>query len=91
MTTAKFLERYTTTVFCGACGGTGQRLDHAALGEGLRDLRHRAGKTQQDVARAVGLKPAYICDLEHGRRAWSTEKVAVYLAACQRSSRRTPP
>ena len=34
----------------------------------LRDLRQRKGVTQRDLARAIGVSPAYLSALEHGRK-----------------------
>ncbi|MCO5734630.1 helix-turn-helix domain-containing protein [Rhizobium sp. SSA_523] len=38
------------------------------FGEALRDLRREKGVTQQEMARAIGVSPAYLSALEHGRR-----------------------
>ena len=38
------------------------------FGERLRQLRHAKGVTQRDMAAAVGVSPAYLSALEHGRR-----------------------
>lgn len=34
----------------------------------LRDLRKRKGVTQRDLARAIGVSPAYLSALEHGKK-----------------------
>jgi transcriptional regulator with XRE-family HTH domain len=38
------------------------------LGEKLRDLRRERGVSQKDMAAAIGVSPAYLSALEHGRR-----------------------
>jgi transcriptional regulator with XRE-family HTH domain len=38
------------------------------FGEALRELRRRKGVTQRALAEAVGVTPAYLSALEHGRR-----------------------
>jgi len=38
------------------------------FGERLRDLRHRKGVTQKQMAREIGVSPAYLSALEHGHR-----------------------
>ena len=34
----------------------------------LRQLRRRKGVTQKDLARAIGVSPAYLSALEHGKK-----------------------
>ncbi|HEX5935218.1 MAG TPA: helix-turn-helix domain-containing protein [Pseudorhizobium sp.] len=34
----------------------------------LRELRRRKGVTQKDLARAIGVSPAYLSALEHGKK-----------------------
>lgn len=34
----------------------------------LRELRRRKGVTQRDLAQAIGVSPAYLSALEHGKR-----------------------
>lgn len=36
--------------------------------QALRELRRRRGVTQRDLAAAIGVSPAYLSALEHGRR-----------------------
>jgi len=36
--------------------------------EALRELRRRRGVTQRDLAAAIGVSPAYLSALEHGRK-----------------------
>jgi transcriptional regulator with XRE-family HTH domain len=48
--------------------------DHRAFGRALRDLRIRAGFTQQELADRVGIGVAYVSRLENGHRGarWHT-------------------
>ena len=38
------------------------------FGEAVRILRERKGVTQKEMAAAIGVSPAYLSALEHGRR-----------------------
>jgi transcriptional regulator with XRE-family HTH domain len=38
------------------------------FGERMRELRARRGVTQKEMARAIGVSPAYLSALEHGHR-----------------------
>jgi transcriptional regulator with XRE-family HTH domain len=38
------------------------------FGQALRELRGRKGITQRDLAHAIGVSPAYLSALEHGKR-----------------------
>ncbi|WP_137130633.1 helix-turn-helix transcriptional regulator [Rhizobium sp. FY34] len=38
------------------------------FGEALRQLRRSKGVSQQEMATAIGVSPAYLSALEHGRR-----------------------
>jgi transcriptional regulator with XRE-family HTH domain len=38
------------------------------FGQALRELRTRKGVSQRDMAAAIGVSPAYLSALEHGRR-----------------------
>ena len=39
----------------------------------IRTYRENAGLTQSELAEKLGVSRAYICDLEHGRRAFSKQ------------------
>jgi len=53
------------------------------FGEKLRQLRAERGLTQRDMAAALGVSPAYLSALEHGRRgapSWAlVQKVIGYF------------
>lgn len=53
------------------------------FGEALRRLRAERGISQKEMARALGVSPAYLSALEHGRRGrpgWQfTQRVVGYL------------
>ncbi|MBP2237849.1 transcriptional regulator with XRE-family HTH domain [Sinorhizobium kostiense] len=38
------------------------------FGEAMRDLRRRKGASQKEMAAAIGVSPAYLSALEHGKR-----------------------
>jgi len=38
------------------------------FGEHLRQLREQRGVTQKEMAQAIGISPAYLSALEHGKR-----------------------
>ena len=38
------------------------------FGDALRQLRERKGVTQKEMAAAIGVSPAYLSALEHGKR-----------------------
>jgi transcriptional regulator with XRE-family HTH domain len=38
------------------------------LGQRMRELRRQRGVTQRDMARALGVSPAYLSAFEHGKR-----------------------
>ena len=42
------------------------------FGERVRDIRQRQGLSLQDFARKLGVSPAYVSALEHGRRGQPT-------------------
>ena len=46
-----------------------RRQGHKAFGVLLRHARERAGRSQGDVARFLGVSVAYISTVEHGHRA----------------------
>jgi DNA-binding XRE family transcriptional regulator len=53
---------------------TDEDADKRALGEALRELRTRAGLTQEQLAEVAGADPTYLSQLEKGRRdtRWTT-------------------
>jgi hypothetical protein len=59
----------TSHKLCPRCGGDGVIPSR----ESLRLLRKRARKTLTQTAEAMGISTGYLCDLELGRRDWSTE------------------
>jgi transcriptional regulator with XRE-family HTH domain len=46
----------------------------------LRDLRKRKGVTQRDLAAAIGVTPAYLSALEHGKRGRPTFELLQRIA-----------
>lgn len=52
---------------CPTCGGDGRiRLVNPIW---LRVKREKAGLTMREVAKRLEISAAYLCDIEHGRRA----------------------
>lgn len=53
------------------------------FGEAIRQLRERKGVSQKDMAQALGVTPAYLSALEHGRRGKPTfdllQRIAGYF------------
>jgi transcriptional regulator with XRE-family HTH domain len=50
------------------------------FGEAMRDLRQRKGVTQRALADAIGVTPAYLSALEHGRRGRPTFELLQRIA-----------
>lgn len=68
---------------CPRCEGTGTlRL----VGAEMRRRRRAHGWTLRAVARALGLSPTYVCDLELGRRHWRPELYRKYARVVARTS-----
>ena len=65
---------------CPKCDGTGAVLDPRAIGKQMRELREEKGVSLRTVASKLEFTPAYISDLEHGRRGWSDELLERYKA-----------
>ncbi|MBW6424554.1 helix-turn-helix domain-containing protein [Rhizobium sp. XQZ8] len=50
------------------------------FGQMLRELRKRKGVTQKDLAAAIGVTPAYLSALEHGKRGSPTFELLQRIA-----------
>ncbi|QAY63042.1 XRE family transcriptional regulator [Xylanimonas allomyrinae] len=59
----------------------GEPLWRDALGERLRRLRHRRGRTLGDVARRAGVSPQYLSEIERGVKEPSSEMIAAVAGA----------
>ena len=46
----------------------------------ILDLRNKAGITQVELARKIGITPAYLCDLEKGKKKNPSVSVMIRLA-----------
>jgi len=66
---------------CRCCGGSGKELNDKIVGAQMRELRMQRGIAQAEVARRIGYRPPYICDLEAGKRRWSNSLIERYLEA----------
>lgn len=69
------------TVSCHCCEGSGQELDHKAVGEEMRRKREARGFTLTKVAGRLKMSKAYLSDLEWGARNWRPELIQKYLKA----------
>jgi transcriptional regulator with XRE-family HTH domain len=50
------------------------------FGKAMRELRRRKGVTQRALAQAIGVTPAYLSALEHGRRGRPTFELLQRIA-----------
>jgi hypothetical protein len=55
--------------------------DHARIGAEMREARKKAGISGRKMAARMKLSPAYVSDLELGRRCWTPEKLLWYREA----------
>jgi predicted transcriptional regulator len=67
-------------ISCKCCGGSGHDIDNRETGDVLKKARKTSRITQKAMAKALGISAAYLCDLEHGRRHWSSEMVHAFKA-----------
>jgi transcriptional regulator with XRE-family HTH domain len=58
---------------CDKCNGSGNIPDHKKVGADLRLKRKRARVSLRAIARRLQFSPAYISDLELGRRNWTEQ------------------
>lgn len=66
---------------CPRCEGSGRIKDPSVTGRQMRALRKASGKSLRHVAGAMRLSPAYISDLELGRRGWADDLIERYKRA----------
>lgn len=66
---------------CSKCGGSGEVRDPAEQGRQMRALRKASGKSLRHIAGAMRLSPAYVSDLELGRRGWADDLIERYKKA----------
>lgn len=67
---------------CGRCGGKGWVEGYSALR--AKRLRIK-GATLRGVARLMKISPAYLSDLERGKRDWNANRVGKFEAALEQS------
>lgn len=63
---------------CHCCGGTGEEMDHAEIGVRMRKLREARGISLRSLASRLRFTPAYLSDLENGKRNWRDELINCY-------------
>lgn len=66
---------------CPRCEGSGEIKDPAVTGRQMRALRKASGKSLRQVAGAMKNSPAYVSDLELGRRGWNDALIEKYKKA----------
>jgi len=72
------------TMICPKCDGTGAVIDPRAMGKHMRELREGKGISLRTVASELEFTPAYISDLEHGRRGWSINLMHRYKSVLKK-------
>lgn len=55
-------------MICKHCGGTGKEPDWREQGEQMRQVRKKQKMTLRELARRLKITPAYLSDMENGRR-----------------------
>lgn len=68
-------------ITCPTCGGHGKVPDPRTIGSLLKTERKAKGLSLREIARRMEFTPAYISDLEHGRRAWGAKLRRSYIKA----------
>lgn len=58
-----------------SCDSDAFEIDYAHLGQRLRDERMRIHRTQEEIAEAVGITPAFLGHIERGERSLSLDKL----------------
>jgi len=74
------------TKSCPTCGGRGTVSNPVEIGAALTELRKAAGLSCREMARRMNFTAAYICDLEHGRRAWKANLFDAYMRGLKPSN-----
>ncbi len=64
---------------CPRCGGSGVVADDREIGKALKTERGKL--SLREVSRRMGVSAAYVCDLEHGKRAWNALRIQAYRKA----------
>ena len=59
------------TIKCPKCKGAGEIDNPVFIGKEFRVKRESRNITLRELSKLINLSPTYICDLEHGRRAWN--------------------
>jgi len=63
---------------CHCCGGTGVENNHVKTGHELKTLRRLANMRLKEMADGLGISVSLLCDLEHGRRHWTQDRIEKY-------------
>lgn len=79
--TMKKTNRFSKTVPCSKCRGSGEVLSDAYIGQQMRNLREKLGVKLREVAKALDVSAPYISDLERGFRHWNDDLKKRFLVA----------
>lgn len=63
-------------------------IDHAQTGSGMRKLREAQSISLRAASRSMVVSPAYLSDLELGKRNWSDALMKRYEAALAKLSKK---
>lgn len=64
---------------CAKCGGTGKVPDEKKVGRSIMRKRLRSGVSLRKTAKHLGISPAYLSDIEKGRRALNGPKARLVV------------
>lgn len=73
------------TIPCRKCKGTGRLADQRDLGQQMMELRLRYNVSLRRVAEVMKLSPAYLSDLENGKRTWNKDLIERFTWAAEGS------
>jgi len=71
-----------TATACNYCAGTGRMASDKQAGNSLR--RERGDISLRRIAKEMSFSPAYICDIEHGKRRITRMLAERYVSAVRR-------
>lgn len=78
-------------IACPHCRGTGKVPDAAKQGRQLKEQREAKTISQRRVARSMNISPAFLCDLEAGKRNWTRELISGFRLALRKISSEQKP
>lgn len=78
------------TIPCPHCKGKGRVVDPKLHGARLRTAREKKGISLRDMAKELKISPAYLSDMELGRRAFSAAMVKTFEGHLKTLKRNRP-